>query len=90
MAQLTVCSELYSGLNSQSQMVLSWVATKPTTTFKGDLKPLMDTIFAMNNANYPQKTDYLGYLAFGQEAYSSTANVTFSVPSLAVDIETSK
>ncbi|KAH0593790.1 hypothetical protein MHUMG1_08541 [Metarhizium humberi] len=82
--------ELYSGLNSQSQMVLSWVATKPTTTFKGDLKPLMDTIFAMNNANYPQKTDYLGYLAFGQEAYSSTANVTFSVPSLAVDIETSK
>ncbi|KAF5139435.1 putative xyloglucan-specific endo-beta-1,4-glucanase A [Metarhizium anisopliae] len=81
--------ELYSGLNSQNQMVLSWVATKPTTTFKGDLKPLMDTIFAMNNANYPQKTDYLGYLAFGQEAYSSTANVTFSVPSLAVDIETS-
>jgi hypothetical protein len=70
-------------------MVLSWVATTPTNTFKGDLKPLLDTIFALNNANYPQKSDYLGYLAFGQEAYSSTKNVTFSVPSLTVNVETS-
>lgn len=79
--------ELYAGTNSQQQMVLSWVATKPTTTFKGDLKPLLDKIFGLNDDKYPQKTDYLGYLAFGQEAYSSTSNVTFSVPSLAVDIE---
>lgn len=90
MSLLILHSELYSGLNPQTkQMVLSWVATKATNNFKGDLKPLLDTIFGMNNPDYPQKEDYLGYLAFGQEAYSSTKNVTFSVPSLAVDVETS-
>ncbi|KHN99840.1 Concanavalin A-like lectin/glucanase [Metarhizium album ARSEF 1941] len=81
--------ELYAGTNAQQQRVLSWVATKPTANFQGNLKPLLDGIFDLNNANYPQKTDYLGYVAFGQEAYSSTSNVTFSVTNLAIDIETS-
>lgn len=90
---LTAISDLYAGKNSKDQMVLSWVAntadSAPITTFKGDLKPLMDEIFALNDPSYPQKTDYLGYLAFGQEAYSAPSNVTFAVPSLAVDVETS-
>lgn len=81
---------LYYGQNQVTkQKVLSWVASKPTNTFKGSLQPLLDEIFASNNADYPTKKDYLGYFAFGQEAYSSTKNVTFSVPKLSVDLETS-
>ncbi|KAG6038734.1 hypothetical protein E4U41_003785 [Claviceps citrina] len=81
---------LYAGDNVVTkQKVLSWVASKPTNQFKGSLQPLIDEIFALQNADYPSKTDYVGYLAFGQEAYSSTANVTFSVPELAIDIESS-
>lgn len=83
-------SYLYFGLNKlTNQKVLSWVASEPVHDFKGDLQPLLDEIFASDNADYPSKTDYLGYFAFGQEAYSSEANVTFSVPSLLVDLETS-
>ncbi|KAG6236796.1 hypothetical protein E4U25_003335 [Claviceps purpurea] len=81
---------LYYGVNKlTNQKVLSWVASEPVHDFKGDLQPLLDEIFAFDNADYPSKTDYLGYFAFGQEAYSSDANVTFSVPSLLVDLETS-
>lgn len=83
-------SYLYYGVNKlTNQKVLSWVASEPVHDFKGDLQPLLDEIFAFDNADYPSKTDYLGYFAFGQEAYSSDANVTFSVPSLLVDLETS-
>lgn len=83
-------SYLYYGQNQVTkQKVLSWVASKPTNTFKGSLQPLLDEIFASNNADYPTKKDHLGYFAFGQEAYSSTKNVTFSVPKLSVDLETS-
>ncbi|KAG6007358.1 hypothetical protein E4U21_006062 [Claviceps maximensis] len=81
---------LFAGQNLVTkQQVLSWVATEPAHTFNGSLLPLLDEIFALNNADYPSKSDYLGYFAFGQEAYSSTKNVTFSVPHLAVDFEAS-
>ncbi|KAK2592666.1 hypothetical protein QQS21_009633 [Conoideocrella luteorostrata] len=82
--------ELYSGQNTVTkQTVLTWKAATTTNKFKGSLTPLLDAIFALNDASYPKKTDQLGYFAFGQEAYSSDANVTFSVPELAVDFETS-
>ncbi|KAG5940104.1 hypothetical protein E4U53_007663 [Claviceps sorghi] len=81
---------LYYGQNKlTNQKVLSWVASQPATHFNGSLQPLLDEIFAFENADYPSKTDYVGYFAFGQEAYSSLANVTFSVPELRVDFETS-
>ncbi|KAG5978912.1 hypothetical protein E4U55_005770 [Claviceps digitariae] len=81
---------LYFGQNQVTkQKVLSWVASEPAATFNGSLQPLLDEIFAFNNADYPSQSDYIGYFAFGQEAYSSKKNVTFSVPRLAVDFEVS-
>ncbi|KAG5916911.1 hypothetical protein E4U42_007456 [Claviceps africana] len=80
---------LFYGTNSiTNQKVLSWVASEPANHFNGSLQPLLDEIFAFNNDDYPQKSDYIGYFAFGQEAYSSLKNVTFSVPHLSVDFET--
>ena len=68
--------------------MLSWVATKHAYTFKASLSEFMEAIYKENNPDYPSSTDYLGYVAFGQEAYSATNNVTFSVPKLRVDIST--
>ena len=86
----TMNSNLFSGQNQVTgQRVLSWVAAEPAYTFNSSLQPLLDEIFAMNNADYPSNSDFLGYFAFGQEAYSSTTNVTFAVPYLAVDFEVS-
>ncbi|KAG5990362.1 hypothetical protein E4U43_004300 [Claviceps pusilla] len=81
---------LYSGQNVVTkQRVLTWVAEEPVKSFNGSFVPLLDEIFAFNDADYPTKDDYLGYFAFGQEAYSSLKNVTFAVPNLIVDLEVS-
>ncbi|KAK2596113.1 hypothetical protein QQS21_006460 [Conoideocrella luteorostrata] len=83
---------LFTGRNTNTkreQLVFTWLATQNTNKFNGSLLPLMNAIFAKGNATWPQKTDYLGHFAFGQEAYQSSENVTFSVPQLVVDIESS-
>lgn len=80
---------LYYGTNSLKQNVLTWLASETTDKFNGDLLPLITKLFTLNNANFPSKTDYLGYFAFGSEAYYSTDFVTFSVPKLSIDVTTS-
>ncbi|KND89178.1 Endoglucanase-1 [Tolypocladium ophioglossoides CBS 100239] len=81
--------ELYYGQNLAKQNVLTWKATSPTHDFHGDLHPLLDEIFKLQKTGYPSETDYLGYFSFGSEAYFSDKPVTFSVPSLSIDVRTS-
>ncbi|QUC17543.1 uncharacterized protein UV8b_01784 [Ustilaginoidea virens] len=84
-----VSFNLYAGQNQlTNQTVLSWVTETPANKFAGKVTDLLEEIFALNDTKYPQKTDYLGYVAFGQEAYSSDVNVTFAVPQLAIDFQT--
>ncbi|OAA54359.1 xyloglucan-specific endoglucanase [Niveomyces insectorum RCEF 264] len=80
---------LYSGQNGLKQTVLTWLASETTDTFSGDLRPLLTKLFTLNEATYPSETDYLGYFAFGSEAYYSNDFVTFSVPHLSIDVTTS-
>lgn len=81
--------DLYYGENGNKQHVLTWVATDTVETFNGDLLPLITKLFAMDNTDYPVSTDYLGYFAFGSEAYYSDAYVTFDVPHLSINVTTS-
>lgn len=69
------------------------MAEDTTEHFHGDLHPLVDRLFTVDNdtaAEYPSRSDYLGYLSLGTEAYSSSTEVTFHVPELSIDIETQK
>jgi hypothetical protein len=84
-----VKSSLYVGQNSLDQNVLTWVASTTTDTFNGDILPLISALLTLDGASYPSKTDYLGYMAFGSEAYWSQDYVTFSVPTLSIDVRTS-
>jgi hypothetical protein len=68
---------------------LTWLASGTVDTFTGDISPLVTKLSTMNLADFPAESDYLGYWGFGSEAFSSNANVTFSVPSLSVDIQAS-
>ncbi|POR35419.1 Endoglucanase-1 [Tolypocladium paradoxum] len=81
--------ELYYGVNSNQQNVLTWKATTPTHDFHGDIRPLIDEIFKLKKTGYPTEDDYLGYFSLGSEAYFSNKPVTFSVPSLSIDVRTS-
>jgi len=78
-------SDLYYGSNSLGQKVFTWVAGDNTTTFTGDLAPLVSKL---SNNSGPVDDDYLGYVAFGSEALYSFENVTFYVPVLDMDIVT--
>lgn len=78
---------LYSGQNGLGQNVLTWLASGTVETFNGDISPLVTKLSTLNLADFPAESDYLGYWSFGSEAFSSNANVTFSVPSLSVDIQ---
>ncbi|CAK7227555.1 hypothetical protein SBRCBS47491_006609 [Sporothrix bragantina] len=80
---------LYYGTNSLKQNVLTWMASETTDNFEGDLLPLITKLFTLDNANFPSATDYLGYFAFGSEAYYSDGFVTFTVPHLSIDVTTS-
>jgi hypothetical protein len=59
-----------------------------TESFRGDIAPLLTQLSALDRADFPADSDYLGYWSLGSEAFSSNANVTFSVPMLSVDIQT--
>jgi Glycosyl hydrolase family 12 len=80
-------SDLYYGSNSLNQIVFTWVAQANTTDFTGDVAPLLQKL-AVNAG--PTSTDYLGYVAFGSEAYSSPENVTLYVPKLQIDVQFSQ
>lgn len=75
--------DLYSGENSLGQQVHTWVAERNTTSFSGDILPLLDRL-AENDG--PDAGAYIGYLAFGTEALYSFENVTFYCPTLEMDI----
>ncbi|KAI8720149.1 hypothetical protein NCS52_00459600 [Fusarium sp. LHS14.1] len=82
--------ELYVGVNDETkQKVLTWYVKDPVEKFSGDLSPLVNEILSMDDSDYPSPTDYLGYMAWGTEAYSSDNKyVTFNVTKLAIDVET--
>ncbi|KAJ5721526.1 uncharacterized protein N7483_009460 [Penicillium malachiteum] len=81
--------DLYSGTNSNSQNVLTWIAANTTEEFSGDIYPLITDLYSLSGSNYPAKTDYMGIFQFGTEAFSADTNVTFSVSSLSIDIKKS-
>ncbi|KAL1978348.1 hypothetical protein VTN31DRAFT_1207 [Thermomyces dupontii] len=80
---------LYTGRNGVGQQVLTWVPASRTERFSGDILPLLSQPTGAAAIDFPADTDYLGYIAFGTEAFSSKTNVTFSVPNFALDVQTS-
>lgn len=88
MPLLTACfSNLYTGQNGLQQTVLTWLASKTTEVFNGDIAPLLSQLYSSNHADFPAGTSFLGYLGLGSEAFSATANVTFSMPLLSIDVQ---
>lgn len=79
---------LYAGTNDNEQHVLTWIAEDAAPKFNGSLLPLITGLSTANASltKYPTSTDYLGYFAFGSEAYYSTDEVTFDVERLSMDI----
>lgn len=80
-------SELYVGKNGQKQNVMTWLAPEPAEDFTGDLYPLIEDLFTFNGDIYPSRSDYMGVLQLGSEAFSSPKNVTFSVPKFSIDLK---
>ncbi|KAK5994127.1 Xyloglucan-specific endo-beta-1,4-glucanase 1-like protein [Cladobotryum mycophilum] len=80
---------LYQKQNQQKQWVLTWYPEDPTLKFYGDVSSLISTIFTLNLNGLPSKSDYLGYVSLGSEAFYSPEVVTFNVPHFSIDIETS-
>lgn len=79
-------SKLYYDINQAKQKVLTWYVEKPAEKFDGDLWPLIEEILAMDNADYPSASDYIGYMSWGTEAYSVNTTVTFDVPNLSINV----
>ena len=57
------------------------MASSNTTELFGDIAPLIQDLA---NFEGPAEADYMGYIAFGTEALTSVADVTFSVPELRI------
>jgi len=79
---------LYAAQNGIGQNVMTWLASETTERFTNDIAPLLTQLTTMNSADFPAASDYLGYLSFGSEAFSSNSNVTFNVPLLSIDLHT--
>jgi hypothetical protein len=77
-------SSLYYDTNGQGQEVFTWIAAQNTTSFSGDISPLITSLSSIANA--PSGQTYLGYYAFGSETFYSVGNVTLSVPKLALEV----
>jgi hypothetical protein len=80
-------SNLYTGTNALQQTVLTWYAAETVEAFTGDIAPLLTQLSSIANINSPAGSSYLGSLGLGSETFSSNVNVTFSVPSLSIDIQ---
>lgn len=50
--------------------------------------PLIDRLMAVDQPEYPNGGDYLGYMSLGSEALSANKTVTFHVPKLSIDVQT--
>ena len=81
-----IVSDLFADKNSLGQYVLTWVAQKTTDKFTGDLAPLVNRLLQTKKTGFPTSSDYLGYAALGSEALWANTTVTFSVPTLSIDI----
>ncbi|KAI5460394.1 concanavalin A-like lectin/glucanase domain-containing protein [Mariannaea sp. PMI_226] len=79
---------LFTGNNSNNQVVLTWMASDTADSFNGDVYPLIEKLLKMDQADFPTEDYYMGYMSWGSEAYSSTKNVTFNVPKLSIDLGT--
>ncbi|QKX54250.1 uncharacterized protein TRUGW13939_01335 [Talaromyces rugulosus] len=80
---------LYSGKNGQGQNVLTYITDTTTESFSGNLQELLTLPESgITASNFPADTDYLGHFSFGSEAFYSLKNVTFHVPTFAIDIRT--
>lgn len=90
--------DLYAGKNDNLQNVFTWVASDPNgiTDFNGDISPLFNVVlnlastaknFAELDVTLPIFGDYLGYVGFGSQTYSSIGHVTFAVPKLGIDLQ---
>ncbi|CAK7207283.1 hypothetical protein SEUCBS139899_010093 [Sporothrix eucalyptigena] len=77
---------LYAGTNDKEQHVLTWIAEDAAPKFNGSILPLITGLAKLDLTDYPTSSDYLGYFAFGSEAYYSADEVTFEVESLSMDI----
>ncbi|KUL87392.1 hypothetical protein ZTR_04734 [Talaromyces verruculosus] len=88
----TTTFNLYYGNHTVGQSVLqhvyTWVASEDTTSFTGDISPLITALTSKTGTRYPSTSDYMGIFGFGSEAYYADQNVTFYVPKLDVDIQT--
>ncbi|KAH8759145.1 concanavalin A-like lectin/glucanase domain-containing protein [Hyaloscypha finlandica] len=91
--------DLYAGKNANLQNVFTWIASDPNgiTDFKGDISPLFNIVlnlattaknFADLDVSLPIFGDYLGYVGFGNQVYSSIGHITFAVPKLGIDLQT--
>lgn len=49
---------------------------------------MVQYLYQQDGDIYPKETDYMGVFQFGTEAFSVSENVTFSVPTLSIDIKT--
>ncbi|KAE8164196.1 concanavalin A-like lectin/glucanase domain-containing protein [Aspergillus tamarii] len=79
--------QLYTGQNDLKQEVLTWYAANTTEKFDGDILPLISDLYHLNKDIELSKSDYLGVLSMGTEAFSSHTNVTFWMPKLSIDIQ---
>jgi hypothetical protein len=87
-----VNSNLFVGKNANSQNIFSWVATQPIEEFHSDITPLFNSILNLRSVKHlgvdvPTFADFLGFVGFGTQAYSSIGNVTFWVPTLSIDVQ---
>lgn len=81
------CSRLFTGNNSNGQIVHSWVANKTLTTFDMDFAPLLGFLSARNMV----PTDvYLGTVQFGTETFSASSQVNFTVTSYEASMRSTK
>lgn len=84
-------SSLYAGSNGK-QSVYSWVPEAPIENFDGDLYPFISNLANLGTQQrlkaltVPATSDYIGYMAFGTEAYFSSGNVTFTVSNMEVTV----
>lgn len=85
---LTIYSDLFTGTNGQKQNVLTWKTSTNKENFTGDIYPLIQYLYQQDGDIYPKESDYMGVFQFGTEAFSVSENVTFSVPTLTIDIKT--
>lgn len=90
---------MYAGSNGK-QSVYSWVPQAPIENFDGDLYPFISGLANLKTDTtvsaaaqdrlkaliVPATSDYIGYMAFGSEAYFSKGNVTFTVSNMEVTV----